>query len=157
MLLSSPDPSIYPLKRSPKTQQRSAKCISVEPDPAAARKRSATKYRFACLFVIKSDSNVIILHQPCDWVGEGHACTHQQSGYQSQSALASVPEKHQKLWRTLYAARKGGWGRPDPISPAILTSEISTPCGAWSLRRLTGALPPFSNGVEFVFFPRVSP
>ena len=38
----------------------------------------------------------------------------------------------------------------------VLTTEISTPHGAWSLRWLTGALPPFSNGVEFVFFPRVS-
>ena len=78
-------------------EKQSAKCIPVEPDPAVARKLSATKYRFACLFVIKSDSNVIILHQPCDWVrvGEGDACTYQQSGYQSQSALASVPEKHQ--------------------------------------------------------------
>ena len=34
---------------------------------------------------------------------------------------------------------------------AISTTEIPTPRGAWSLRWLTVALPPFSNGVEFVF------
>ena len=38
----------------------------------------------------------------------------------------------------------------------LLTTEIPTPRGAWSLRWLTGALPPFSKGAEFVFFPRVS-
>ena len=50
----------------------------------------------------------------------------------------------------IYAARKGGWGRPDSMPQAISTTEIPTPRGAWPLRRLTVALPPFSNGVEFV-------
>ena len=45
---------------------------------------------------------------------------------------------------------------PDPISQAILTTEIPTPCGAWSLRWPTGALNPFSNGIEFAFFLRIS-
>ena len=40
---------------------------------------------------------------------------------------------------------------PGPMSQALLTTEISTPRGAWSLGWLTGALPHFSNGIEFVF------
>ena len=84
---------------------RSATWASFKPDSVAARRQSATRCRFVCLSMTEHDSMVIFARAPADWVGEGHAWGHLQTGHQSQRALASTPEKRQDFPRTLYTSK----------------------------------------------------